>query len=449
MEKIIWNDYQKAIFKAIRDTDKNIIIKACAGSSKTTVIKRGCTLLRANLSIGFFAFNKSIATELRNSLPKHIDVQTLHAFGYNSIKGDIDKDKLSKIINSLYDDWGIDQDEYPNYRQNIRKAVELCYNNLEFVNILDLLNYYEIEYNKDSVKHIKQVMSVKTNTIDFTDMIYLAGMDGITTKQYDVIFIDELQDLNKAQQRLIMKAVKPRTRIIAVGDENQSIYSFSGADGNAFDFFINRDNTIVLPLSISYRCSKAVVRLAKKYAHIEESEHATEGVVRNASISDITPGCFVLCRNNYPLMKLYYDLVENGIPAYIKGDNDSLINILSNYRKYDTHSTFEHLTELMKNKNEQVLDNYQTIKILLKKHSNIQECITSLKTMFEEGVDKVCLSSIHKAKGLEADRVILLEPKLLEKELDGWQVIEQRNLYYVAITRARKEFLTLFLKTEK
>ena len=134
---------------------------------------------------------------------------------------------------------------------NSRKEIEqLCdlYNistiNGEIDNTLELIDYLD-KYNK---KDHKEFM------IDFTDVLYLTNT---MVKRRDFplfnrVFCDELQDLNPLQKEIVEKIISPANRrFIGVGDERQSIYSFMGANQKAFDSFIERPNTIVLPLSVT------------------------------------------------------------------------------------------------------------------------------------------------------------------------------------------------------
>src|SRR5690606_14195582 len=115
--------------------------------------------------------------------------------------------------------------------------------------------------------------------ISFDDMIWLPYVHGWKpTHLYDRIFIDEAQDLSKARTELLLSYLKPDGRILAVGDEYQAIYKFAGAKENALSELCARLNAKRLPLSVSYRCPKKVVALAKEInKSIEHHESAKDG----------------------------------------------------------------------------------------------------------------------------------------------------------------------------
>jgi superfamily I DNA/RNA helicase len=74
--------------------------------------------------------------------------------------------------------------------------------------------------------------------------------------------IDEAQDLNRAQLELVLRAVAPGGRTLAVGDAGQAIYQWSGADARSMANITARTGACQLPLSICYRCPASHVALA-------------------------------------------------------------------------------------------------------------------------------------------------------------------------------------------
>jgi superfamily I DNA/RNA helicase len=74
-------------------------------------------------------------------------------------------------------------------------------------------------------------------TIDYTDMVWLPNVLFLKPLGllYDFIMIDEVQDMNKAERELVLKCFKMGTRMMSVGDKNQMLYQFSGADQDSFN----------------------------------------------------------------------------------------------------------------------------------------------------------------------------------------------------------------------
>lgn len=120
-----WSDRQLAIFDAYENTRKNIAIEATAGSSKTTCIVECCRRTPPNKKVLFMAFNKSIAEELRERLPSHIDVNTFHSKGLRvllsnfRIKPKINENKCFVIGKKILDTKDMD------VKQQIRYLFEI------------------------------------------------------------------------------------------------------------------------------------------------------------------------------------------------------------------------------------------------------------------------------------------------------------------------------------
>ena len=210
----------------------------------------------------------------------------------------LQKIKNFRLIQSLKKEWGI-EDKDKTWWQTIYIISKL----IDYVKLHNLKgtredfeqlsDRYAILYSDaqlDKVirywKYLKKYNSRNPNwkdklLIDYSDMIYLPLQDNIYNNVYDDIFVDEVQDLNTCQQQLVDKLLsKKGGRIIAVGDKYQSIYSFMGADIDGFNKFANKENTICLPLSVSYRCPILICKHANDiYNNIEPSETAIEGIV--------------------------------------------------------------------------------------------------------------------------------------------------------------------------
>ena len=123
-----------------------------------------------------------------------------------------------------------------------------------------IIQRYELEvlHNEDEVAlDVIKWGEENLDTVDFTDMVYLPNVLNLKPigLLYDYIFLDEVQDLNRAQRHLFQKCIKINTRFFACGDPNQCIYSFSGSDPESFSQLLKISNTVKMPLSICYRCA--------------------------------------------------------------------------------------------------------------------------------------------------------------------------------------------------
>lgn len=306
--------------------------------------------------------------------------------------------------------------------------------------------------------------------IDYTDMIFLpTTLSDVSTEQYDFVFIDECQDLNTCQRILMRHAIKPDGgRFIAVGDPKQAIYGFAGADFNSFKKLCQIPNTVQLPLSVTYRCAKNIVTMVKHInKDISPIKKAKEGEIKHSfSYKDLEDGDMVLCRQTLPVVSLCIKLLTEGKRAKIIGsdigmslckmisncevasEEFNMINVFS--RLYDEKNKL--IDKLVKNQNityEEALEDMfivqyaekiQVIEALGGNLTNPTEVIDKIKNIFaDKKTTGITLSTIHKSKGLEADRVFIVHPELMPSKYANTdsQKEQENNLIYVAYTRAK------------
>lgn len=148
----------------------------------------------------------------------------------------------------------------------------------------DLMTEYDVDEDEVSLTLVRRLLSESIRksleVIDFDDMLYLPVVFGSSFDKYDVVFTDELQDLSGIQHEMVSRMLSVTSRFIGVGDSGQAIYRFRGAAADSMARAAERFRCRHLPLSISYRCPKAVVRQAQTWVkHIEAAEGAMEGMV--------------------------------------------------------------------------------------------------------------------------------------------------------------------------
>jgi superfamily I DNA/RNA helicase len=477
---------QERIFLFTKKRPENILIKAYAGAGKTSTIVEAVKLLPKDKSIMFLAFNKHIQEELKTRLPEHVRCYTTYGLGTAAIKrkyGDkirFDEFKVDKIIQKKAKSWGLD-DEFKNdeaitnYLTSIKKLVDLCRLTLtlkpEYIPYIT--ERYDISINKP--KDIKRVLKVldevttDRTSFDYTDMIYLPAVDnGIWMFPQDYVFVDEVQDLNRCQIRIIEKVLKKDKlsgkltgRLICVGDFFQGIYGFNAADEKSFEWFEKFQNTKVLPLSVSFRCSQAVIRKAQEIVpDIKALPDAPEGCVRDGDVlKEAQSGDFILCRTTMPLVKLFFEFLVQHKKAIIKGSDIGIhlieligkINNIPKLNQFWEQELSNFRTELKKsgvlNPNEHTAyvaleDKVTTLLFLAKLADSIEDLKNKIRSIFTDEIQGIVLSTVHKIKGLEANRVFIIRPDLLPmKAQKSWQHIQEKNLEYVAYTRAKLELI--------
>ena len=210
--------------------------------------------------------------------------------------------------------------------------------NFTYRDVKDMLKLYDVDITDESMQILHALETFKhinkrvVTEVDFVDMVFLPATRNIKIKQFHNVFVDEAQDLSRAQQELIRKIVRPNQgRLIAVGDSRQAIYGFAGSDTQSFSRIKTLfPNMKELPLSVCYRCGVNIVKHSQKInPKIEWFDKAEEGVVRAGSFEEIGGNDFVLCRNTRPLVSLFVALIKmGGIKVNIKGKMRSSMVVL-------------------------------------------------------------------------------------------------------------------------
>lgn len=459
-----WSSYQRDIFNEIANGTGNTQVDALAGTGKTSTIVEGFYYVPNFKKSLMCAFNKSIQTELETRAPASVEVKTLHSLGYAACRkafpkiGAPDKNKLEAYVKA---EKGDDSDSYE-LRSNLAKAISLAKGYLaqSAKEIDEVMDRHEVDTCGDSresfiasVIKIMEATKKDTNRVDFDDMIWLPNVLGLRMDKHDMVFIDEAQDLNLAQINLALNSVKDNGRIISVGDEHQAIYGFRGADSNAIQNIVDRLGSKRMPLSVTYRCAKSIVEMAQTIVpEIEAAPGAEEGLVEEIPASKMEklarPGDFILSRVNAPLIKWCLALLKARVPANIQG-RDMGRNLASLIKKSNASTVDGFLSWLndyesmeverlnnIKRDSSIISDKAECLRVLCDGTKSLNDVYQNIDYMFRDGDDKdrVILSSTHKAKGLERDRVFMLLDTY--KPLKG---VEESNLTYVAYTRAKKE----------
>ena len=484
-----WSEYQKDIFATVITTFKDIAIAATAGSGKSTVLVEISRLLPISSSSIFLAFNKSIVAELRDKLPRKFEVSTLHSLGMNILNRNFGKGirlnqaKVYKAAQKMI----LSKTEITNHKERnsriffAQKGYDYLRSTLVDVTDEEAVKEMLLRFSVDSDYGYKDLLELhgilnKYNTsrkrglefdIDFSDMVYLpATMGKLKYPKFENILLDEVQDLNKSQKAIVDKIRSRDSRVISVGDEFQSIYLFAGADTEAFESFSKAPNTVSLPLSVSYRCPRAVVEEAKKYSpNINASPFAEEGYVGEAEVDDIEEGDAVLCRNNSPLFEAYLQLIYEGKKAYIVGSEmaEKFKSLIKPYASSHISSLIDGLNKQLMMIEDHLLakgvknpkqhpkytsfhDTAKSLSVVAESCNDIKMLIRRIDEIFCPKKDAVILSSIHKSKGLEYDRVFLLRPDLLPNKFakSEEELKQENNLMFVAITRAKKSFRYIY-----
>jgi DNA helicase-2/ATP-dependent DNA helicase PcrA len=231
-------------------------------------------------------------------------------------------------------------------------------------------------------------------------------------------------------------------------------------------------NALVLPLTVTWRCPLKVVALAQRIVpDLEAAPGKEEGEVVQVGIEALSsypfvPDQAILCRNTAPLVAAAYGLIRRGIGCMVEGREigggfarlarrwkvetiEELLPKLEDYRETEIQKA---LAKGSEQKAEQVADKVDTLMeicaaVQAKGQHTIEDLIASIREMFgdteveEKRKPLVVLATYHRAKGREWGDVFLIEhsarcPSKAARQ--AWQMHQESNLAYVAITRAMR-----------
>lgn len=293
----------------------------------------------------------------------------------------------------------------------------------------------------------------------------------------DGLLVKNCQDLAPTQRAMLASSIRGGGRLIAVGDPHQAIYGWRGADCDSLGA-IGRDyNATTLPLSTTYRCPQTVTQMARDFVpHFECPSSSPQGTIAHiegrekADAIDWRSDDLVVCRNNAPLVTLAYVLMRKRIPVRVAGRaiGTSIATLIRKLRPSTTEDLVRKLADYQEaqiakarardpdddERVQKIIDECETAQVFAEESSSMQELDAMLMQMFSDDVaGQVTLSSVHRAKGAEAPRVFILDywrmPSTMARTDEAKQ--QERNLQYVAITRAKSElvFLTISQKKQK
>lgn len=480
----IWSPQQTAFIDAASRGRGSIVLRSVAGSGKTTTLLGAVCKMAGNVAI--MAYNKKIAEEIKGKLVdlgldwKKAQAGTVHSFGMTVLRkflGNVivDENKVYGIINEMFPDY--------KYATTVVKLVSLAKQRVvdtrdaffDIVNHFDLLEEDMINDAEDIVKTALLAFNKSRNslkTIDFDDMVYLPLVLPVKPWKFSVIIVDEAQDTNPARRKLVQLLLAPGGRVIAVGDQHQAIYGFTGADNDSLDLIGQQFKAQNMNLTVTYRCPKAIVEFSHQWvSHIEAHQSAPQGRVEFLGAIDQTfvpsQSGAILCRNTKPLVALAFNFIRRRIACKIEGKDigKGLIKLALKWKTCKTITAYEakldtwydkQVIRLSTGKKEAQLafiaDQYDTIKAIMgycveDKKSHMSDVIAWVEELFGDNVTGVVvLSTIHKSKGREWNTVYWLNRAQTCPSPYAsmpWMQEQERNLCYVAATRAQKELIEI------
>lgn len=483
---------QLAAKEWVKTGSGNLIVKAVAGAGKTTLLVN--MLPETNGSVGFCAYNKAIAEEIGHrvaplGLQSRVQTGTCHSFGFAALRNAyknvrVDGRKLSSLAEEHIEEFGIRRFcvASAGMAKQLGFLVDPDFNWDEMVDHFSLGDLLPDDASySDAIQQAKALISksnaMLSKVVDFDDMIYGPLVKNLPFKKFDWVFLDEAQDANFVRRQMVRQMLKPTGRFVAVGDEHQAIYGFTGADHASLENIEKEFSSISLPLTVTYRCPKAIVEKAQKWvSHIEAHETAPKGEVDESTVEKVLkgggfgPSDAILCRNTKPLIELAYRLIREGIPCRVEGRSigEGLIKLVTRWKKAKKISQLEdklnewqevEMSRAMDRGNNDrcavVEDQVGTLMALIENFEgtdSIQKLVDEIRNLFSDsdGNQKrvLTLSTIHKAKGREWDHVYALDMDRLSPSRwakKSWELVQEANLCYVQVTRAKKRLTLLSL----
>lgn len=276
--------------EAVMHKDGPCLVIAGAGSGKTKVLTtRIAHLIDEGISsyhILAITFTNKAAKEMRERLEilvpdNNVFVGTFHSFGVRILRENymhlglernftiLDSDDVLSLIKKIMKDLGIAKEECaPSY---IRNRISFIKN--EMMGPVEIEKFFNTEPEQIAYRVYKEYVQVlkKNNSVDFDDLLLLPVQLFLKNKEvlehyqekYQYILIDEYQDTNEVQYKMTKLLGCLYNNIFVVGDPDQSIYQFRGANyKNILNFERDYKNAKVIPLEENYRSTKMILDAA-------------------------------------------------------------------------------------------------------------------------------------------------------------------------------------------
>jgi hypothetical protein len=499
----------------------HIVIAALAGTGKTTVLVQlirefnqiqGLSVLalcfatrdkkalegRAKGKAKVFTSNGgglSILGSWARSTGKRIDVNT--GVASQLLEQRLREDGLIKAGADGKDVWEIGGHIYGNILQlqsKVRTCLALRFNMAGYASqptdadIMELADRFGVEIGNDDlptvlfyVKFLFQELASLKNAVaygvDQDGMVFLPAYHQLKPKDlFDRVLVDEAQDQSDVNRAIAVLFLKPNGRLVIVGDPNQGIYEWRGADEDSMpqwcQIMANRGGYKVFPLTLCRRCSKAVIKLAQGIVEgIQALPDAPDGSATdiadmNALVDHLAEKKtgLVLCRANAPMISLVLKLLALRIPAALMR-SDIVAGLLKLVDQVSEGKSTAPITDCLVGLEQWEMD--QLAKFSKRRDATtkcqlVRDKAACIRALAEEESVKTAAdlrrkideifpanvvidpntmivgSTVHGAKGGEAKSVYLLSPDGAKSNIfdQVWSSDRDRdNTLYVGITR--------------
>lgn len=393
-------EYNLSQLQAINAKEDNILIKAPPGSGKTSCIVGAVEKYieeHPTDKVAVITFTRKATEELRNRISLSvIKISTIHSWSLSH---------LSELGAKYEFDYSLLSDDTI---KEILKRLSIL-RGYKTLNQFQLFSYVMGNYNIDvderilasfkTIDNDYEKFKRKNQLYDFKDLpLYL--LDKLNEyDEYildvDALFVDEFQDVDPIQVEVFNRVCAKKKVYIA--DPLQSIYQFRGA---VEDVIENLDGFAQYQLDTNYRSYQEIMDYARTFEAYARDANDEGYEVQISDVTSIDP-CDIICDRGA------------GGNVYLCSE----IGICSNLVNYEPCSEILLIRRLMQEKGTQILC-----------RSNRQ-----VKKILTQGIENV--STIHQAKGLEYNNVILIDFEIPNDE--------ERNVAYVGMTRAKNNLMII------
>ncbi|GGR38535.1 UvrD-helicase domain-containing protein [Deinococcus ruber] len=487
--------HQQRIFDFLRTGTGHGMVVAVAGSGKSTTLLEAIKVIREtqpNARVILLAFNRSIRGELAGKLQEaglhNVETATFNGFGQRVLNAhrpgsQVIRHKAAAMIQQAAREvQGKSLDRVQLEKARKIFALFQSYIRLDPTNPEDVQQLSR-QYKVPEAESLRQVtvraleLNVQSyqqqNTLTLDDQNYLPVKLNLPIRPYDFVFVDECQDLTQTQLELVRRAAGEHGRLLFVGDPRQAIMGFRGADNDSIEHIKALPSSpTLLDLTVSYRCPKAHVGLARRLMpSLEAAPKAAEGEVYEVGWTEafryIQEGDLLFARYNAGLDLMVMELLARGFTLAYEGkqtnrssqgaeetegsDSNRVADLIAKVRgaalTFDTAVRPHRPRVGPRDHADEVLMPW----LLGQLAEQARHWDGDAFAAFVERVTQpdlrtgVRVSTAHQAKGLEARRVFVMGYGHFgqsRQDQQEWEFQQELNLQYVALTRSKH---TLFL----
>jgi DNA helicase-2/ATP-dependent DNA helicase PcrA len=453
---------QSHILSLVTLTTSNLIINALAGSGKTTTLEMIQDALPPPVLC--LAFNRRIADVMVKRFKSTTTVRTFNGLGHRiwstacAGRVSLDPKKIPDLLRELIK-------ELP--RGEASEAWEVFWEVVAAIGLAKSLGYVPTGKYPNAKRLLERetffgrigedlgdigkwlceevlLRSIKAayaGLIDYNDQVYMPALFGGTYPKFPTVLVDEAQDLSPVNHQMLSHLSK--SRLIAVGDENQSIYRFRGATTNGMSKLRERFKMDTAELTVSFRCPEAIVKAV--HWRCPQMKWIKGGgrvaALRNPTLDSFTDGSVLICRNNAPLFALALRLLASGRSVSVAGSDvgPRVIGIMRRLGEdnLEREAVLEEIktweaTKIAKGSTT-AHDIAECMRVFAACGKSLSQAIAYAEHLFKQ-TGTITLLTGHKAKGLEFPVVYHLDPFLLRPDE------QDLNLRYVITTRAMETY---------